>query len=74
MPDLFPAAYIPFVHNGGIMEDNQNQNQPTLTARASRMVIFGTLSFVELSVKLMAGLVIVASRGIKRILGGKPEC
>ena len=56
------------------MEDNQNQNQPTLTTRVSRMVIFGTLSFVELSVKLMAGMVIVASRGIKRILGGKPEC
>ena len=56
------------------MKDNQNQNQPMLTARVSRMVIFGTLSFLELSVKLMAGMVIVASRGIKKILGGKPEC
>ncbi len=55
------------------MKDNQNQNQPMLTARISRLVILGILSFVELSVKLMAGVVIVASRGIKSILGGKPE-
>ena len=56
------------------MKDNENQNKPMLTTRVSRMVIYGTLSYVELSVKLMAGMVIVASRGIKRILGGKPEC
>jgi hypothetical protein len=59
--------------DGEIMQEEPTQNQPMLITRASRLVILGTLSFVELSVKLMAGAVIVASKGIKRILRKKPE-
>lgn len=55
------------------MQDKSTQNQPMLVTRASRLIILGTLSFVELSVKLMAGTVIVASKGIKSILRKKPE-
>ena len=55
------------------MNEKQPKDQPLLVTRASRLIIVGTLSFVELSVKLMAGAVILASMGIKKILKPKPR-
>ena len=51
------------------MQEKNCENKPMLVTRVSKLAIFGTLTFVELSVKLMAGAVILASAGIKKILG-----
>ena len=48
-------------------------NPPSLIVRIPRVLVLATLFFAELSVKLTAGLALVAFSGIKKIMGKNPE-